>query len=104
MLAIGVDSAMIKIDRTEDKGYLHSVYEKFLREMLKESREMVQRQDRHGFGNSVVGVLNLKEPDIGKLDYVLLRLRLNPLDESDPSEWAQQTLRAIEEAKKRAKK
>ena len=27
-----------------------------------------------------------------------------PLDESDPSEWAQQTLRAIEEAKKIAEK
>ncbi len=101
VLIIGANPAIVKINREADNDYLNSVYEKLLQEMLKEARKWYKGEIGFDFGNSVGGtILEFKKvPEIGKFDYVVFTTTAKALDDSDPFQWTDKTLKIIEEAK-----
>ncbi len=106
VLIIGANPAIVKTNREADNDYLNSVYEKLLQEMLKEARKWYKGEIGFDFGNSVGGtILEFKKvPEIGEFEYVVFTTTAKALDDSDPFQWADKTLKIIEEAKQIAEK
>ncbi len=106
ILIIGANPAMVKTNREANNDYLNFVYEKLLQEMLKEARKWYNGEIGFDFGNGLSGtILEFREvPEIGKFDYVVFTTTAKAIDDSDPFQWTDKTLKIIEEAKQIAEK
>ncbi len=105
IFVFGATQQMIRIEKPESETqesydiYRNSLYEKFLREMLKEARKYYHGKIGVDIASAGFGKVDFV-PEVGKIDYILFNTVAHPLDVSDAYDWTELTLEEIENIKK----